>query len=163
MGLTNSECRSLERLCILAECWMTLSKRSSSDGTWHAVGPCVQMGAEPTRPWGSRHSSATSSAVTAIRHKERKTDKESEMKNSKFELLSAAHLKNQKVYHPQRDEKFNCHDLLAKSSLVRCSVASYKYLASGSWSFWEEERGYGRSGGSDCYLKCPEFEPRGGR
>lgn len=46
--LTNSECRSLEIPCILAECWMTRSNRSARETTWHPAWALVQMGAALT-------------------------------------------------------------------------------------------------------------------
>ncbi len=46
--LTNSEWRSFEMPCILAECWMTRSNRLARERTWHPAWALVQMGAAPT-------------------------------------------------------------------------------------------------------------------
>ena len=54
-GLTNSECRSLEIPCTLADCWMTLSRSSARGREWHTAPLWAQMGALPALSGTSKH------------------------------------------------------------------------------------------------------------
>lgn len=83
-GLTNSEWRSLEMPCILAECWMTRSNKLARERAWHPAWALVQMGAAPTLSSLLQNKRQTNTTHTTDTRKNKDQEKNKETYKTKY-------------------------------------------------------------------------------